>query len=117
LDGRLRPSPHCFRQRPRPRRRRRRRSRARPEHRDRLGEPERGQHRLDRRDPDDDGERPAGHPARDAPRSASSPSGRSSQLTVDNLFDKRYYSAIADTGCGNFIGHGRSATLTLRRLF
>jgi outer-membrane receptor for ferric coprogen and ferric-rhodotorulic acid len=39
------------------------------------------------------------------------------QLTVDNLFDKRYYSAIADTGYGNFIGHGRSATLTLRRLF
>lgn len=39
------------------------------------------------------------------------------QLTVSNLFDKQYYSAIADPGYGNFFGHGRSAALTLRRLF
>ncbi len=39
------------------------------------------------------------------------------QLTVDNLFDRQYYSAIADPGYGNFMGHGRSAALTLRKLF
>jgi outer membrane receptor for ferric coprogen and ferric-rhodotorulic acid len=39
------------------------------------------------------------------------------QLNVENLFDRDYYSAIADPGYGNFKGLGRSATLTLRHLF
>ena len=39
------------------------------------------------------------------------------QLNVENLFDRDYYSAIADPGYGNFKGTGRVATLTLRHLF
>lgn len=39
------------------------------------------------------------------------------QLNVENLFDRQYYSAIYDTGGGNFMGVGRVATLTLRHLF
>lgn len=39
------------------------------------------------------------------------------QLNLDNLFDRQYYAGIEDTGFGNFMGKGRSATLTVRHLF
>ena len=39
------------------------------------------------------------------------------QLNIDNLFDKDYYTAIGETGYGNFIGQGRSAAVVLRHAF
>lgn len=39
------------------------------------------------------------------------------QLNVDNIFDREYYTAIADPGYGNFMASGLTATLALRRSF
>lgn len=39
------------------------------------------------------------------------------QVNVDNLFDRKYYSAISSPGYGNFIGQGLTATVALRHTF
>lgn len=39
------------------------------------------------------------------------------QVNVDNLLDREYYTAIADTGYGNFMASGLTATVALRRDF